>query len=101
MELIKVTNGQIEIANEFMKKWHDFQLQKEAMDLQEKQIKQALLEAMEANGITKFENDYIKVSYTGPSQRKQIDSEALKMDGLYEAYLKTVAVKSSIKLSWK
>lgn len=101
MELIKVTNGQIEIANEFMKKWHDFQLQKEAMDLQEKQIKQALLEAMETNGITKFENDYLKVNYTGPSQRKTVDTDALKMDGLYEAYIKTVAVKPSVKISWK
>lgn len=101
MELVKVENGVIEIANEFMKQWHDFQQQKELMELKEKKIKQAILEAMESNDIKSFENDFIKITYVAPTTRKTVDTNALKEQGLYDAFIKESHVKSSVKLLWK
>ncbi len=100
MELVKVQDGHITVAEEVMKKLHDFQVKKAEMDLQEKEIKQAMLKAMEDNDIKSFENDFVKITYKAPTTQK-IDTEALKEQDLYDMFLKETPVKSSVMLTWK
>lgn len=101
MELIKIENGQIEIAQEFLTQWKEFQQQKEVMELQEKKVKQALLEAMEANGIKKWDNELLSATYVEPQVRKIVDTQALKSEGLYDLYTKESVTKPSVRITWK
>lgn len=99
MELVRVENGNITVAEEVMKKLHDFQVMKAEMDLQEKEIKQAMLNAMEKNGIKSFENDFVKIAYKAPTTRKTVDTNELKAQGLYDMFTKESPVKASVTLS--
>ena len=101
MELVKVENNQIAIANELLTKMK--LLHEEAMKLQveEDKLKQALLEAMEKNDIKKIENDVFTASYKRPYVSKRVDTKKLKEEGVYEYYAKETLVKSSIELSYK
>lgn len=101
MELVKVQDGHITVAEEVMKKLHDFQVKKAEMDLQEKEIKQAMLKAMEDNDIKSFENDFVKITYKAPTTRKTVDTNELKAQGLYDMFVKESPVKSSVTVSWK
>lgn len=101
MELVKVNEGTIVCAEEVMKKLQAFQIEKARMDLEEKKIKEAILNAMEEHGIKSFENDFMKVTYVAPTTRKSVDTNALKEEGLYDLYVKESPVKASVKLAWK
>jgi hypothetical protein len=100
-QLVQVNNGIIQVAEGVMRKLHDFQVQKAQMEMQEKEIKEAILTAMENNDIKSFENDFLKVTYKAPSTRKTVDTKALKDEGLYDLYTKESPVKSSVVLTWK
>lgn len=100
-QLVQVNNGVVVIAEEVMREFHEFQIQKAKMDLKEKEVKEALLKAMESNGVKGFENNFVKIIYKGPSTRKSIDTNALKEQGLYETFLKESPVKASVTLTWK
>ena len=101
MELVKVQDGHITVAEEVMKKLHDFQVEKAKMEMQEKEIKQAMLKAMEDNDIKSFENDFVKITYKAPTTQKRVDTDELKAQGLYDMFLKESPVKSSVMLTWK
>jgi hypothetical protein len=101
MELVKVENGTIVVAEDVLQKFHEFQVVKARMELEEKKVKEAVLKAMEDNGIKSFENDFVKITYKAPTTRKSIDSNALKEQGLYESFLKESPVKSSVVMTWK
>ncbi|WP_407453513.1 hypothetical protein [Methanobrevibacter sp.] len=101
MELVKVENGSIVVAEDVLEKFHEFQVVKARMEMEEKKVKEALLMAMEENGIKSFENDFVKITYKAPTTRKSIDSNALKEQGLYDAFVKETPVKSSVVLTWK
>ena len=45
-QLVQVNNGIIQVAEGVMRKLHDFQVQKAQMEMQEKEIKEAILTAM-------------------------------------------------------
>lgn len=65
------------------------------------EMKESLLKAMEANGIKKFENDRITVSYVAPTTRKTFDKKALQKDYPdidLEQYNKVSNVKSSVRI---
>lgn len=58
---------------------------------------------MEEQSVKKFENDDFKITYVEGSERKSIDSKALKQDypEIYEKYLKTTKVKPYLKIELK
>lgn len=58
---------------------------------------------MEAYGITKFENDAIKITYYAPSTTTSIDSTKLKKEqpDIAKEYSKTSNKKSYIKIEVK
>lgn len=99
--LIAVENGSIVVAEDVLERFHEFQVLKAKMEMEEKKVKEALLQAMEEHGIKSFENDFVKITYKAPTTRKSIDSNALKEQGLYDAFLKESPVKSSVVMTWK
>lgn len=101
MELVNVTNGQIEIQQEALSKLKSFQQYKKEMDKLEKDVKKNILEAMENNGIKSFENDVVKISYVEPYTRTTIDTKLVSELGLMHQLSKETQVKSSVKVTWK
>lgn len=81
----------------------DIEQQKKELEEREKGMRVALKQAMETYGITKFENDVIRITYTGEHERNTIDSKALKLDHpkIAKKYTKTSTVASSISIKLK
>lgn len=76
------------------------QLEKEVAAINAR-IQSKMLETMREQGIKSIDNQYFKATYIAPSERKTVDSNKLKKDGLYDAYTKTTRVKESVRISWK
>lgn len=76
---------------------------KKQIEEQEKTMKEKLLAAMEAYGVTKFENDSIKITYYAASTTTSIDSAKLKKEqpDIAKEYSKTSSKKSYIKIEVK
>lgn len=76
---------------------------KKNLDEQEKQLKQKLVEAMEAYGVKSFENDQIKMTYVAPGTKTTIDGAKLKKDhpDIATQYSKTSAVSAYVKITTK
>lgn len=100
-EIITVKDGTIAIHEEIEMKLKAFQIEKLKMEMLEKEIKEAMLQAMEANGIKSYESDNVRITYKAPTTRKTVDTNALKEQGLYETFLKESPVKASVVMTWK
>src|SRR5574344_664539 len=103
MDLVKVNNGEITVAQEIVKQIVEFEKEKLKMDLIQKDLKEKLKEAMENNNVTKLEFGELKVSYRNASTKTTVDSKKLKeeLHDIYEEYSKTSNVSSSISMSVK
>lgn len=77
--------------------------QKKAAEAQAVELRAAIMQAMEQNGITSFENDRIKLTYVAPTTRTAIDSAKLKKElpEVAEKYTKTSNVKASLRITLK
>lgn len=100
-EIVKVENGKIEVAKEVVKQIVEFQKVKLEMDLKEKELKKSLKEAMEQCGIKKWITDGLCATIKDGTTRKSLDTKRLKeeLPDVYEEYLKTSNVSSSITLT--
>lgn len=98
MEIVKIENGQIEIAKEFTKQYKEFLKLQLEMDLKMKEVKEKVKSAMEEYGITSFDNDDLTITYRKGTTRKSVDSKKLKeeLPDIYEEYLKESTVASSV-----
>ena len=98
MEIVKIENGQIEIAKEFTKQYKEFLKLQLEMDLKMKEVKEKVKSAMEEYGITSFDNDDLTMTYRKGTTRKSVDSKKLKeeLPDIYEEYLKESTVASSV-----
>jgi copper oxidase (laccase) domain-containing protein len=76
---------------------------KAELEKQNEDMRQAILEAMEANGVTKFDGDLITITYVAPTTRTGFDSTRFKEERpkTWAKYLKTTNVKASIRLKVK
>lgn len=76
---------------------------KNELEAQNADMRVAILEAMEANGIEKFDGDLIAITYVKPTTRTTFDSKkfAVAMPKTYAKFLKTGNVKSSIRIKLK
>lgn len=101
MNEVTFENGKIQIAVDVMKELQAFNEQKAAMELKEKRIKEAILQAMEENNIKSFENDFVSIKYIPQTTRKSVDTAKMKDEGVYDIYLKESEVKSQVRLTWK
>ena len=100
-DLVRVANGEIVIAEKVLKELQDFYVLKARMEMKEREVKEALQEAMEANNIKSFTNDELEITYIPETTRTSVDTQRLKDEGLYELYTKSSVVKPSIRLKWK
>lgn len=101
MELIKVENNELQIAQEASEKLKQLYAVKAEFDVKMDDLKNQMLKAMIDNNIKVFENDFMKITLKNASVRKSVDTQALKDAGLYELYLKEVPVKESVIVTWK
>jgi hypothetical protein len=104
--LAKFEKNQMAIAklNKEIEKAVGAQIEKKnALEAQNADMRQSILEAMEANGVTKFDGDLITITYVAPTQRTTFDSKkfAEERPKTYAKYLKTGNVKASIRLKVK
>ena len=97
-ELIKIENGQL--APQTINFIINIENQMKTLKEQYDQFKGNLLNAMEKNGIIKFESDNLKISYIAETERETFDSKQFKADmpDLYDEYVKFSKVKSSIRI---
>ena len=101
MELVKIENGNITVVEEVVNQIVAFEEEKLKMDLIQKEVKEKLKEAMEQNNVVKLDLGRLKVSYRNASTRTTVDSKRLQTElpDIYEEYLKTNNVSSSISIS--
>jgi predicted phage-related endonuclease len=103
MELVKVENGQVVVAQEIVNQIVNFKKEMLKMELLENQLKEEIKEAMEKNGIVKWTspNGELKVVYKKAYTKTTVDSTRLKeeLPDIYEEYSKTSEVASSISIS--
>ncbi len=101
MELVKVENGQVVVAQEIVNQIVNFKKEMLKMELLEKQLKEEIKEAMEKNNVTSLEFGELKIKYRSATTRTSLDSKRLKeeLPDIYEEYSKTSEVASSISIS--
>lgn len=95
---------QIAKVNKEIEKAVGAQMQKlETLNKQNTDIRAAILEAMEANDIDKFDGDLITITRVKATKRTTFDSKrfAQEKPKTYAKYLKTGDVKASIRLKVK
>lgn len=77
--------------------------QKKVAEAQAQELRAQLMQAMEKNGVTSFENENIKITYVAPTTRTAIDSAKLKKElpEIAQKYTKTSNVKASLRITLK
>lgn len=90
-------------APDVIRKISDLIVLKKQLEEQEKQLKVALVTAMEAHNVKSFENDLVKMVYVAPTTRTSVDIARFKADypGIAERYVKTSMVGSSVRITVK
>ena len=76
---------------------------KKEFEKEENELKNALIKAMEENGITSYENESIKLTYVSSVIRETIDTNRLKEERpeLVKDYIKLSEVKPSVRIKIK
>lgn len=103
MELIRIENETPVLDKLVSEKIADFERQIKAIKEQEDNLKQAILEEMEANQIIKLDTPDLSISYVASTDRETFDSKTFKADhqDLYDEYIKMTPVKPSIRIKVK
>lgn len=102
MELVEYNGKDLVVAESVINQLKEFEKRRIAIKMQEEQLREELLEAMEKYGITSWhtEDESIKATYKKSYTRTSIDSKRLKeeLPDIAEEYSKTTEVKPSIEL---
>ena len=103
MELIKVENNSAILNLATSKKLYEFEKAMKELKEQEDELKQAILEEMEAKNIIKIDNDLFMINYIASTEREAFDSKAFREEhqDLYDEFVKFSPVKSSIRIKMK
>ena len=103
-QLTKIENADLNLPEEVNQALNELQLfqeQKAIMDMKEKEVKKAILKAMQENNVKSFEGDLFKIVYIDESVRKTVDTDELKAQGLYDSFIKESVAKASVRISYK
>ena len=100
-EIVKIENGEITVAQDFISKIIEFNKLKREMEYQEKLLKDGLMEAMQAVGMEHFSINGLSATIRKGSVRTTLDTTRLKAEcpDIYEAYSKTSETKPSLVLT--
>ena len=105
MDIVKydVDNDKLVIEKELITRIINFETLKSQMEIEEKKLREGLLEAMKKYNITSWQTDdgIIQATYKRGTTRTTIDSARLKKElpDIAEEYSKTSEVKDSVALS--
>lgn len=77
--------------------------EKKKIESKEQELKDAILKAMEENGMTQLDTDLIKITYMAESTRTSLDTKAIKekYPEIYNDNLKETKVKSQLRITLK
>jgi predicted phage-related endonuclease len=101
--LITIENGTPILRAEVSSQIAEFERMVKSIEEQEKALKQAILEEMEAKGIIGIDTPELKITYVAPTDRERLDSKQLRAEcpEIYDAYVTMSPVKSSIRVKVK
>lgn len=105
MELTRRVNDTLILTEDVSNKIVEFEKQLKAIEKQKKELREAILEEMEKNGIKKFEDETngLTITYIEGTVRESFDNKRFRAEhsDLYDEYIKFSPVKSSVKISVK
>ena len=103
MELIKLENDLPVLDNDTAYQIAEFERQIKLLEEQEKKLKQAILDEMEAKGFIKIETDVLTITYVAATDREKFDSKKFRAENpdLYDEYVSMTPVKPSIRIKVK
>jgi regulator of replication initiation timing len=81
----------------------EFQTKLATLRQKDTELRAKIKEAMEANNVKKFENEFVSLTYVAPTTRKTFDSKKFQEvePEIYNKYLKESKVSSSLRLKIK
>ncbi len=104
-KIIRVENGVSILDTEVSKKIAEFEKKLKALKEQEEELKQAILEEMEKQGIVKLEDEIngLSINYIAPTYRESFDGKKFRDEhpDMYDDYIRMTSVKSSIRIKVK
>ena len=101
MEIVKMNNGELEVAQEILLELKEMNEERARLEIKEKEVKQAVQNAMEEFGVKSFNSDIVRITYVAPTTRTSVDTKALKEQGLYDTFAKESPVKASVRMEYK
>lgn len=101
MEQLMIRNGVLEPKT--AQKLAELERTIKEMVEAEKELKQAILEAMERENIIKLEDENVSISYIAPFDRESFDSKAFRKDypDIFDEYVRMTQVKPSVRIKLK
>ena len=102
-KLIRIENDNAVLVQSASAMLAEFERQVKEIEAKQKELKQRILEEMEANGILKIDTDELSISYVAPTSRESFDSKAFRKDNpdLYDEYVKISQVSASVRMKLK
>lgn len=102
-ELFGIDEGALRALSEAEKVIAQHEALKKELVKKEQQIRSAIMAAMEKQGIKTFQNDFMRITYVGESERTSVDVTALRKDhpDIAKEYEKKSVVKPSLKITLK
>lgn len=81
----------------------NIQKEKERLDEENQRMRQELEKAMNAYGVTTFENEHVKITHVDATTKVSVDSKKLKAElpDIYAKYSKATDVKGYVKITVK
>lgn len=74
-----------------------------SLEDEEKQLKSAILDAMEKYNVIKLDSKAVTITYVPQTDRESFDSKAFKADfpDLYDGYVRMTPIKASLRVKVK
>ena len=101
MEELIVFEGKTALLNpEVSYKLAEFERVVKEFKEKEEELKQKILEEMEAKGIVSIKTPELQISYIAPTTRETFDSKTFRKDhpDLYDEYINISLVKGSVRM---
>ena len=102
-ELISIKDGNPVLRAEISAQIAEWDRMVKSIEEQDKALKKALLEEMEAKGLIKIETNDLTITYVAPTEKERFDSKTFREENplIYDEYIVMTPVKSSIRVKTK
>lgn len=99
-ELTNTTNNVVELQNKIAEQTANLQTQLKQLQDWERDVRVAIQQAMEDNGVKKWANDSLSITYVPASTRTGIDLDQIRTHhpDLAKKYEKITNVKASVRI---